>query len=133
MKRTPLRRRRRVQSLRKRLWPELSKLIRARDKTCQFAGFFGRRCGGPLGAAHLLPKGKYPLLELYPPNVRAACLMCHIFGWHKSPLEAAEWMKQRLSAEQFLDLMKLRENSLPRKGMTEEQIRAEWRAYGLTS
>src|SRR3990167_7549950 len=55
MKRTPLRRRRRVKPLRKRLWPELSKLIRKRDGQCLMSrGEFGK-CGGVLQGSHIYP------------------------------------------------------------------------------
>lgn len=131
-RKTPLRKTRRKPSLRKKLWPEFSKLIRARDKVCRFAGYFGRRCGGNLQACHLLPKGRHPLLELHPLNVVAGCYVCHLHGWHKDPMTAARWIQENLTLEQLGVLLALRRDSLSRKGMTEQEIRAEWKHHGLT-
>ena len=131
MKRSPLRRRgKRMKSVRKLLWPTFSKLIRARDKTCQFAGYFGKRCGGNLQACHIFPKGTYPLLELHPLNVVAGCYVCHLHGWHKSPLDALKWMNARPTGWMD-DLEAARRTSLTRKGWTADQHKAEWTAYGL--
>ena len=134
MKRSPLakvsKKRGRNRSLRKKLWPECSKRIRALDGKCMLAGYFGSKCGGVLQASHILPKGKYPLLELYPLNCVAACYVCHLFGWHKSPLDAARWYKD-LPLEWRERLEIERAHSLDRKGMTEEQIRAEWKECGI--
>jgi hypothetical protein len=94
-----------------------------------FAGYFGSRCGGVLTAAHIYPKGKYPLLELHPLNVVAACFACHLFGWHKSPLDAARWVEERWPHRH--ELRQIRFEILTRKRMTEDEIRAEWQRYGL--
>ena len=93
------------------------------------AGYFGSHCGGVLQASHIYPKGKYPLLELHPLNAVAACFSCHLFGWHKSPLDAARWMMERWPYHYELNQLVI--NSLSRKGMTEAEIRAEWAAHGL--
>lgn len=131
MKRSPLRKQRRKKSLRKKLWPEFSKLVRARDKRCVFAGYFGKNCGGNLQASHIYPKGKYPLLELFPLNVVSACYTCHLFGWHKDPMTAARWVSEVLPREWWERLELEKANSLARKHMTEESIRVEWEAFGL--
>lgn len=95
------------------------------------AGYFGAKCGGDLQASHIYPKGKYPLLELFPLNCVAACYACHLFGWHKDPLTAARWVAEFLPCEWQEQLEARKQNSLVRKGMTEEEIRIEWEAFGL--
>ena len=131
MKRTPLRRktplrsRRRVKSLRKRLWPELSKLIRQRDGHCLMRGEFGA-CSGVLQGSHIHPKGAWPLLELFPLNVKTLCFRHHFYVWNDRPIEMAEWLKRTLPSWWLERLEYERLNVMARKGMTEEAIRAEW-------
>ncbi len=133
MKKTPLRRtgfkRKRSKSLRMKLAPEFSKRIRARDKECKLKSL-GGKCGGNMQAAHLYPKGKYPLLSLFPLNAVQSCLVHHLFVWHKSPLDAAEWMRKLPEWWQEA-LLAARFNSLGRKGMLESEIRGEWTRWGL--
>ena len=132
MKRTRLRRVAKKRSLRKQLWPEFSKLIRARDKVCKMAGQEFGACGGNLQASHIYPKGKYPLLELFPLNVKALCYRHHLTVWHRNPLECAAWMRKTFPAQWLDTLIATKNSSLSRKGMTEQEIRAEWQRYGLT-
>ena len=82
-------------------------------------------------AAHLYPKGRYPLLELFPLNCVAACYVCHLYGWHRSPLDAARWMREQLPQDWRDRLETAKIQSLGRKGMTQEQLFAEWKLYGL--
>ena len=130
MKRTPLRKQRRKKSLRKKLWPEFSKLIRARDGRCMLAGYFGKKCGGLLQASHIYPKGSNPLLELHPLNCVAACFTCHLYGWHKDPMNAARWYAD-LPQDWREGLELARSNTMARKGLTQELLRAEWALFGL--
>ena len=127
---TPRHRRgkRRAKSLRMRLKAEFSRLIRKRDRTCQLVGFFAGACGGSLQASHIYPTGAYPLLALFPLNAVSACYKHHLHGWHKSPLDAARWIDTygyRAELEHAKTLIQ------GRKGMTEAEIRAEWKAYNL--
>lgn len=130
MKRSPLRRtrfkRRRSKSLRKRLWPEFSKLIRQRDGHCLMSGTHG----GPLQASHIYPKGQYPLLELFPLNVKTLCWRHHLW-WHRNPIESRDWYHDTFVPTWKLQLEAVRSISLARKHMTEAEIRAEWKQYGL--
>lgn len=127
-RKTPLRKARRVKSLRKRLWPEFSKLIRKRDGRC-LRGPKG--CGGLLAASHIWPKGSHPLLELHPKNCLTLCYVHHIHWWHKNPVEAANWLVTFLSSSDWMEMSQLPVTELKRKRMTEDEIRAEWKAYGL--
>ena len=135
MKRSPLvrvsKKRGRQRSLRKRLWPTFSRLIRQRDKRCLMAGQEFGACGGPLHCSHIYPKGKYPLLELFPLNAKALCAVHHLYHWHRNPLECAAWLRRALPKDWIVRLIAEKNTSLTRKGMTEEQIRAEWKMFGL--
>jgi 5-methylcytosine-specific restriction endonuclease McrA len=135
IKRSPLnkvsKKRGRNRSLRKRLWPELSKRIRARDGKCMMADEGLGKCGGGLQASHIYPKGKYPLLEMWPPNIFAACYVHHLFFWHRNPMEAAAWLRRKLGEKRIQELIDMKNNSLWRKSMDEDDIRREWNAYGI--
>ena len=132
MKRAQIKRRgKRMKSVRKRLWPEFSKLIRKRDGRCLVADDHRFVCGGSLQASHIYPKGQYPLLELFPLNVKTLCWRHHIGWWHKNPSEASAWAHRYFPQEWWDRLETARINSLSRKGWTAEQHRAEWTAYGL--
>ena len=70
---------------------ELNGIIREilikRDKVCL-------RCGKTkyLQASHIYPKGKYRRLEFEIDNIKFLCNGCHIFWWHKNPIEAMKWV-----------------------------------------
>ena len=135
-RKTPLRRTRRKKSLRHRLWPEFSKLVRARDTVCLMSYSHGQAmgfgaCGGSLQASHIYPKGAWPLLMLYPLNVIALCYRHHFHVWHASPGEAWTWVRKALPAPWRDQLEAMRVVSLSRKGMDEAAIRAEWARCGL--
>src|SRR5437868_924338 len=51
------------------------------------------RCGNSavICASHVYPKGKYPRLRWLEINLLTMCLHCHLFWWHKAPVEAGEW------------------------------------------
>ncbi len=74
---------------------KLHKLLREyvilRDKMCL-------RCGktNNLHASHIYPRGKYPKMQFNPDNVKALCLGCHLYWWHKHPIEAKEWAEKAL-------------------------------------
>ena len=69
---------------------KLNKLVREyvllRDKMCL-------RCSktNNLHASHIYPKGKYRKMQFDTDNVKALCLGCHLYWWHKHPIEAKEW------------------------------------------
>ena len=48
-----------------------------------------------LQVSHLLPKGKYPRLRFELLNTVLMCVGCHLYWWHRNPLEAHEWLDQR--------------------------------------
>lgn len=85
----------RKRSAKARLVSEADKLVRelvmARDGCCV-------RCGKTekLQAAHILPKGRVPRLRFELLNVMALCVGCHLYFWHKNPVEAALWIREAI-------------------------------------
>lgn len=51
-----------------------------------------------LQTSHIYPVGRYPASRFDPDNAVALCSTCHIFWWHKHPLDAADWIRARLGA-----------------------------------
>jgi len=91
----------------------------------------GVDCGGPLQASHVYPTGSWPLLSLYPPNCITLCLRHHLYWWHKSPLEAMPWFRAKYAGDWCDRLEAMRVQHLGRKGMTEDEIRGEWKKFGI--
>ena len=74
---------------------KLNKLVREfvvlRDKVCLRCGKSDR-----LHASHIYPKGKFRKMQFNVDNVKALCLGCHLYWWHKHPIEAKEWAEKTL-------------------------------------
>ena len=60
-----------------------------------------------LQISHIYPVGKYRKLELDPDNALPLCDACHLWFFHKNPLDAADWIKQTVPKKQ-LDRLELR-------------------------
>lgn len=50
---------------------------------------------GTLQSAHVLSKGRYSRLRFELLNLMTLCVGCHLYFWHKSPLEAFRWFEQK--------------------------------------
>ena len=72
----------------------LDKLVReaifARDRVCV-------RCGriDQLAPSHIYPKGRYTRLRWDTDNILTLCFACHICWWHKNPIEAGNWFREK--------------------------------------
>lgn len=81
-------------------------------------GKYGNNClrCGKVGiqASHIYPKGHYPNMEWDIENLKPLCYGCHLSFWHKSPLEASEWIKEAIPARR---LNSLRKKSMPNTGL----------------
>ena len=76
----------------------LAKIIEKRDgKKCL-------KCGKltPLHLSHIYPKGRHRRLEFEPDNLKFLCNSCHLFWWHRNPIEAKKW------AEKVFEKMRLK-------------------------
>ncbi len=66
------------------------------------------RCGKtPVQTSHIKSRGKYRKLAFDINNVKPLCVACHLYWWHKEPLEAAEWIR-----EQFPDRVEYLEKKI---------------------
>jgi 5-methylcytosine-specific restriction endonuclease McrA len=61
--------------------------------TCQKCGKKVSKSDAHTG--HIIPRSKGNALRWYLDNLILFCFHCHIFWWHKNPLEAAEWFKEK--------------------------------------
>lgn len=74
--------------LKKKLKSVFSKVIRKVGR-CQ-------RCGSTkmLECSHIRSKKVHPYLEFVTDNALCLCHRCHIYWFHKEPLEAADWVRE---------------------------------------
>lgn len=92
---------------RKTLNALLHKLIRLRD------GAYCLRCGKTerLQLSHIYPKGKHRKLEFEPNNLKILCSGCHLYWWHKNPIDAHEWLKTAIPKDRY-DRLRLMANTV---------------------
>jgi 5-methylcytosine-specific restriction endonuclease McrA len=57
-----------------------------------------------LCASHIYPKGTYRKMEWDDENAVAFCVHCHIYWWHKNPIEAWEWLEKNIAPERLARL-----------------------------
>lgn len=64
------------------------------------------RCGKTdrLHLSHIYPRGKYKTMALEPLNLKMLCVGCHLYWWHKNPMEAWEWLNEVMSKERIQKL-----------------------------
>ena len=74
-----------------------------------------------LSVSHILPKGRHPRLRYFKANVLLLCTGCHIFKWHKSPLEAAKFMEET-KGKDYTDKLKVYDIALPKLTMHQLNI-----------
>ena len=100
---------------------KLHKLVREyvilRDKVCLRCGK-----GSNLHASHIYPRGKYPRMQFNTDNVKALCLGCHLYWWHKHPIEAKEWAVKTLGKAR-LNKLKKQSNTVKFGSYIYEEIR----------
>lgn len=63
-----------------------------------------KRPGMVLSLSHIYPKGRYRSMELEPLNIKFLCYACHIFFWHRNPIEAHEWLQTAIPKERLAKL-----------------------------
>lgn len=57
-------------------------------------------------------------------NVKALCLGCHLYWWHKHPIEAREWAVKALGKDR-LNRLKKQSNTINKELYIYENIKAE--------
>ena len=102
---------------------KLNKLVREyvilRDKVCLRCGKSDR-----LHASHIYPKGKYRKMQFNTDNVKALCLGCHLYWWHKHPIAAQEWAKKTLGIRR-LNKLKKQANRINKEHWNYKEIQQE--------
>jgi 5-methylcytosine-specific restriction endonuclease McrA len=70
------------------------------------------RCGrtDTLAMSHIYPKGRHRSMEYDVDNIKFLCFSCHLCWWHKSPIEAWEWLRETLPKKR-LERLKLMANT----------------------
>lgn len=87
-----------------------SKLNKLLAEACRLRdGYKCLRCGktSVLQTSHIYPKGKHRRLEYDLDNVKTLCSGCHLFWWHRSPVEAWEWLSTTISPARLQRLKKV--------------------------
>ena len=101
----------------------LHKLVREyvilRDKHCLRCGKTDR-----LHASHIYPRGKYPKMQFNVENVKALCVGCHLYWWHKHPIDAKEWAEKTLGRRR-LSKLKKQANTIDKTPWIYEDIKHE--------
>ena len=102
---------------------KLNKLVREyvvlRDKVCLRCGKSDR-----LHASHIYPKGKFRKMQFNVDNVKALCLGCHLYWWHKHPIEAKVWAEKTLGKAR-LNRLKKEANSINKNKLDFKQLESE--------
>ena len=98
-----------TKSQKNKLHQLVREIVMLRDKVCL-------KCGKPdrLHASHIYPRGKYPKMQFEVENVKALCVGCHLYWWHKHPLEAKEWAEKTLGKKR-LNKLKKQANTINKK------------------
>ena|ERR1035437_1850698 len=60
-----------------------------------------------LQMSHIYPKGTHRKMEFLPENLKLLCVGCHLYWWHKNPIEAWEWLRETIPKER-ISYLKLR-------------------------
>ena len=84
------------------------------------------RCGKTerLHASHIYPKGKYRKMQFDVDNVKALCLGCHLYWWHKHPIEAKEWAVKALGRAR-LNKLKKQANTINKNKLNFKELEIE--------
>ena len=90
----------------KKLHSLVRQYVILRDKCCLRCGKSDR-----LHASHIYPRGKYPKMQFNLENVKVLCVGCHLYWWHKHPIEAREWAEKTLG-EPLLNRLKKQANTI---------------------
>lgn len=70
------------------------------------------RCGRKEGIqmSHIYSVGAYKKLEYDEDNIKPLCIRCHLYWWHKNPMDAKDWIETVIPKER-LQRLKLRAQS----------------------
>jgi len=102
MKRTPLRRKSDRQKVIEKCDALFRKyILRERGEKCEWC-----KKNTKVFVSHILPKGRYPNMRYKENNVLLLCFYCHFHRWHKSPLDANEFLGKYKGDDYYEQLRK---------------------------
>lgn len=81
-------------TLKKKLEKLVAQYVKQRD------GNICQKClkyveGANCHASHVIPKSMGNQFRFDPLNLKVLCFKCHIGWWHKEPVRAGEWFKEK--------------------------------------
>lgn len=84
------------------------------------------RCGKTerLQMSHIYPKGTHRRIEYSPDNIKFLCVGCHMYWWHKNPVEAHIWLEGAIPKERLAKLK--REASMTMKNPMDFKLHKLW-------
>lgn len=83
-----------IKSLKQKLDYLVKEIVKKRDKnTCQKCGKYvtGSDCHG----SHVIPVSAGNQFRFDPLNLKVLCYHCHLNWWHKNPIEATAWFREK--------------------------------------
>lgn len=83
-----------IGKLKKKLEILVKDFVKIRDKnTCQHCGKYveGSDCHG----SHVIPVSQGNQFRFDPLNLKVLCYHCHLNWWHKNPIEATAWFREK--------------------------------------
>jgi 5-methylcytosine-specific restriction endonuclease McrA len=111
----------RRQNIRVKLDELVKTFVRKRDNyTCQ-------RClkqvtGYNCHVSHVIPVSATLSLAYDPLNMKILCYFCHFHWWHKNPLEAAQWFKDKFPERWKYLKQRRKEPKVPIKDFQLEEL-----------
>ena len=106
-----------TKSEKKKLHSLVREFVILRDKRCLKCGKSDR-----LHASHIYPRGKYPKMQFNLENVKALCVGCHLYWWHKHPIDAREWAENTLG-KALLRRLKKQSNTINKEPWNYKDIK----------
>lgn len=83
-----------VSKLKKKCDSLVKEIVSIRDNDiCQKCG--KRVYGSNRQRSHVIPVSAGNKLAFDPINLKILCMHCHLYWWHKNPLEAMNWFKDK--------------------------------------
>lgn len=76
---------------------------------CQHCGKL-KSAGYVMHGSHIYPEGRYKSMSADIDNILCLCFYCHFYWWHKNPLEASEWFKEKF--QNLYQILKLRAQTI---------------------
>ena len=68
--------------------------VRSAGGSCEHCGR-SKLMGYVMHGSHVYPEGRYKGMSADSDNILCLCFQCHFLWWHKHPLEASEWFREK--------------------------------------